>query len=61
MILCVFPEEIIMMETDIDDLRLLDDLEFLFDEGSMQFGVEEDALQTETFRLQMIDESNSER
>lgn len=50
-----------MMETDIDDLRLLDDLEFLFDEGSMQFGVEEDALQTETFRLQMIDESNSER
>ena len=47
-----------MMETDADDLRLLDDLDFLFDDGSMVMGIETAALETETVRVQIMDVSN---
>lgn len=48
----------IEMVSDPDDLRIIDDLPFLFDEGSMQMGVEEEVLDTETVRIDIMDEAN---
>lgn len=53
-------DDIITMESDPDNSVLLDDLPFLFDQGSMVFAVEEDVLETETVRVQMEDEDDGE-
>lgn len=46
------------METDIDDLRLLDDLDFLFEDDELRFGLENSVIQQETFRVELFDDSN---
>lgn len=46
------------METDIDDLRLLDDLEFLFEDDELRFGLENAVVEQETFRVEVLDETN---
>lgn len=44
------------METDIDDLRLLDDLDFLFEDGVMRLGVQSTAVDDDTFRIELFDD-----
>lgn len=58
LIVCFISGEVIKMETDIDDLRLLDDLEFLFEDDELRFGLENAVVEQETFRVEVLDETN---
>lgn len=53
--------QVVEVESDINTSRLLEGLEFLFQDGSMRFGLERAALVDETLRINMIDEAHSKQ
>lgn len=48
------------METDIGDIRLLEDLERLFENGNLRLGFDTEALLGTPLTVELVDETNSE-
>jgi len=51
--------ETIEIEGNVNGVRLLEGLEFLYEDGSFRFGVEPEVLTREVIRIEMIDEPHS--
>ena len=57
--LIVISGETIEIESNVNGVRLLEGLEFLYEDGNFRFGVEPEVLTRDVIRIEMIDEPNS--